>query len=163
AAAAFSRPPHALVPHTRANRGAARARWRRQDDAGALARRGLLSADTLYLHGRQPAERLDHAADDAPAGAAARRLPAACARAGGAKCKGGGRPLVHALGGLNSLIEQGVRYRVGAYHRRRGRLVVFDRYAAASLAAVQQDGALHKRLRRWATRLLCPPPDMVVY
>jgi thymidylate kinase len=73
------------------------------------------------------------------------------------------RPLIRALGALNSLVEQGVRYRVGAYHRRRGRLVVFDRYSTGSLMGVQQDGALHKRLRRWAVRLLCPPPDMVVY
>jgi thymidylate kinase len=80
-----------------------------------------------------------------------------------ARLDGERRPLVRALGALNSLVEQGVRYRVGAYHRRRGRLVVFDRYSAASLMAVQQGGALHKRLRRWAMRLLCPPPDMVVY
>jgi thymidylate kinase len=73
------------------------------------------------------------------------------------------RPLMRALGALNNLVEQGVRYRVGAYHRRRGRLVVFDRYSAGSLMAAQQDGALHKRLRRWALRQLCPPPDMVVY
>jgi thymidylate kinase len=71
--------------------------------------------------------------------------------------------VVRALSALNSLAEQGLRYRVGAYHRLRGRLVVFDRYAAGSLMAVQQDGALHKRLRRWAMQLLCPPPDMVVY
>jgi thymidylate kinase len=73
------------------------------------------------------------------------------------------RPLLRALGALNSLLEQGVRYRLGAYHRRRGRLVVFDRYSAGSLAPVPQRGALHKRLQRWALRQLCPPPDMVVY
>jgi thymidylate kinase len=80
-----------------------------------------------------------------------------------AKLKGKQPPLMRALGALNNLVEQGVRYRVGAYHRRRGRLVVFDRYSAGSLIAVQQDGALHKRLRRWALRQLCPPPDMIVY
>jgi thymidylate kinase len=64
---------------------------------------------------------------------------------------------------LNNLVEQGVRYRVGAYHRRRGRLVVFDRYSAGSLMAAPQDGALLKRLQRWALRQFCPPPDMVVY
>jgi thymidylate kinase len=79
------------------------------------------------------------------------------------KLNGKRRPLVRALGALNSLLEQGVRYRVGAYHRLRGRLVVFDRYSAGSLMAAQQDGALHKRLRRWALQQLCPPPDMVVY
>jgi thymidylate kinase len=80
-----------------------------------------------------------------------------------AKLNGKQRPLVRALGALNSLVEQGLRYRVGAYHRRRGRLVVFDRYSAGSLMTVRQNGALHKRLRRWALRQLCPPPDMVVY
>ncbi len=73
------------------------------------------------------------------------------------------RPLVRALGALNSLVEQGVRYRIGTYHRLRGRLVVFDRYSAGSLMAAQRNGALHKRLRRWALQQLCPPPDMVVY
>ena len=80
-----------------------------------------------------------------------------------ARLRGKQQPLVRALGALNNLVEQGVRYRVGAYHRRRGRLVVFDRYSAGSLMAAQQDGALHKRVRRWALRQLCPPPDMVVY
>jgi thymidylate kinase len=80
-----------------------------------------------------------------------------------AKMNGKRQPLVRALGALNNLVEQGVRYRVGAYHRRRGRLVVFDRYSAGSLMGVQQHSALHKRLRRWALRQLCPPPDMVVY
>ncbi|HET9223147.1 MAG TPA: hypothetical protein VFO07_11610, partial [Roseiflexaceae bacterium] len=80
-----------------------------------------------------------------------------------AKLKERRRPLMRALGALNNLVEQGVRYRVGAYHRRRGRLVVFDRYSAGSLMAAQPDGTLPKRLRRWALRQLCPPPDMVVY
>jgi thymidylate kinase len=80
-----------------------------------------------------------------------------------ARMGGKRRPAVRALSALNNLIEQGVRYRIGAYHRRRGRLVVFDRYAAGSLVAGPQGGALHKRLRRWGMRFLCPPPDIVVY
>jgi thymidylate kinase len=72
-------------------------------------------------------------------------------------------PVVRVLSALNSLVEQGVRYRLGAYHRWRGRLVVFDRYAAGSLIGAQQGGAIHKRLRRWAMQLVCPPPDMIVY
>jgi thymidylate kinase len=71
-------------------------------------------------------------------------------------------PLVGALSALNALVEQALRYRVGAYHRQRGRLVVFDRYSSGSLLG-SQGGPLHKRLRRWATQLLCPPPDMLVY
>ena len=73
------------------------------------------------------------------------------------------RPVMRALSALNTLIEQGVRYRVGAYHRRRGRLVIFDRYAAKSLSVGRSNVALRKRVRRWASQLLCPPPDMVVY
>lgn len=71
-------------------------------------------------------------------------------------------PFVGALSALNTLVEQALRYRVGAYHRQRGRLVVFDRYSSGSLLG-DQGGPLHKRLRRWATQLLCPPPDMLVY
>jgi thymidylate kinase len=80
-----------------------------------------------------------------------------------AKLDGRQRPLIRALRALNSLIEQGLRYRLGAYHRRRGRLVIFDRYNAGSLIAVQPGVAQHKRLRHWVLRLLYPPPDMVVY
>lgn len=76
---------------------------------------------------------------------------------------GGRRPLVRTLSALNSLVEQALRYRVGAYHRGRGRLVVFDRYTTAALGAEQRGGALHKRARRWVMRKLCPPPDMVVF
>jgi thymidylate kinase len=72
------------------------------------------------------------------------------------------RRLVRPLSAINGLIEQGLRYRIGAYHRQRGRLVVFDRYASGSLIGVQ-DGPPHKQLRRWAMRLICPPPDIVVY
>jgi len=72
------------------------------------------------------------------------------------------RPIIRVLSALNRLVEQGVRYRVGAYHRQRGRLVVFDRYASGSLMGVQE-GPPHKQLRRWVMRLLCPPPDIVVY
>ena len=71
-------------------------------------------------------------------------------------------PMIGALRALNALVEQALRYRVGAYHRQRGRLVVFDRYSSGSLLG-DQGGPLHKRLRRWATQLLCPPPDMLVY
>jgi thymidylate kinase len=72
-------------------------------------------------------------------------------------------PFVRMLGALNTLLEQGVRYRVAAYHRRRGRLVVFDRYTASALTTGQRSGALHKRLQRWVMGKLCPPPDVVIY
>lgn len=72
-------------------------------------------------------------------------------------------PLVRGLNALNTLIEQGLRYRVAAYHRRRGRLVVFDRYPDGVLAPRPSGGAPHKRLRRMVMRALCPPPDLVVY
>ena len=76
--------------------------------------------------------------------------------------RGRRQPLVRALSALNTLVEQVLRYRVGAYHCRRGRLVVFDRYADGVLTTGQR-GGLHKRLRGWVIRKLCPPPDMVVY
>jgi thymidylate kinase len=77
--------------------------------------------------------------------------------------RGRPRPLVRMLHALNTVLEQGLRYRVAAYHRRRGRLVVFDRYPDGVLALKQPGGALHKRVRRQLMRMLCPPPDMVVY
>ena len=75
----------------------------------------------------------------------------------------GRRPVVRALSALNSMIEQGLRYRVAAYHRRRGRLVVFDRYTADALTAEPAGGSPLRRLRRWAMRALCPAPDLVIY
>jgi thymidylate kinase len=73
------------------------------------------------------------------------------------------QPIIRALSALNGLLEQGVRCRIGGYHRRRGRLVIYDRYVAKSLSIQQPGGAFRKRVRRWATQLLCPPPDMIVY
>lgn len=77
--------------------------------------------------------------------------------------KGSRKPLVRLLNAVNSLVEQAVRYRVGAYHRGFGRLVIFDRYHSGSLSLEQRSGRIHKRLQQWMVRRLCPPPDMVVY
>ncbi len=54
AAAAQARPPHARLPHQGSDGGAAGARWRRQDHAGALAGQGFLSAHALHLYGHKP-------------------------------------------------------------------------------------------------------------
>mgnify|MGYP001111776178 CR=1 FL=1 len=71
-------------------------------------------------------------------------------------------PLLGPVRALNSLIEQALRYRIGAYHRRRGRLVVFDRYGSGSLSS-KKGGSILKRIQRWFTQTLCPPPDLLVY
>jgi thymidylate kinase len=75
----------------------------------------------------------------------------------------GQRPFLRALGALNELFEQSLRSCFGAYHRWQGRLVIFDRYAVGALKPTDQPGALHKRLKQWVLRQLCPPPDMVIY
>lgn len=71
------------------------------------------------------------------------------------------RPIMRVLRAVNGLVEQIVRYRYGAYHRMRGRLVVFDRYPTNSLVH-RKGGAPHKRLQHWLMRKLCPVPDLVV-
>ena len=70
---------------------------------------------------------------------------------------------IRVLSTLNTLLEQSIRYRIGAYHRWRGRLVIFDRYSAGSLMGVQQGSNALKSIQRWVMQLLCPPPDMIVY
>lgn len=75
----------------------------------------------------------------------------------------GSQPFVRILKSLNTIIEQVVRYRLGAYHRKRGRLVIFDRYITSSLGDERGSGPIHKRARRWIMRQLCPAPDMVIY
>jgi thymidylate kinase len=80
-----------------------------------------------------------------------------------ARAKSKRRIIVRALSTLNNLVEQGIRYRIGAYHRWRGRLVIFDRYSAGSLMGVQRGSTFLKSVQRWALQVVCPPPDMVVY
>lgn len=67
------------------------------------------------------------------------------------------------LSAVNSLLQQGLRYRVGAYHRRRGRLVVFDRYSTRALTSGRQATSMLKRLQHWLLRKVSPAPDLVLY
>jgi len=66
------------------------------------------------------------------------------------------------IGLAGNLIRQWGRCLVARYHRARGRMVLFDRYAYDALIPVAQRPG---RLGRWRRRLLaaaCPTPDLVV-
>jgi thymidylate kinase len=78
---------------------------------------------------------------------------------------GGGhpQPIGRALNKLPTMIEHGMRLCIGAYHRRRGRLVVFDRYNLNVLATGQSGAPIRKRLRRAVMRKVYLPPDLVIY
>ena len=78
---------------------------------------------------------------------------------------GGGhpQPIGRALNKLPTMIEHGMRLCIGAYHRRRGRLVVFDRYNLNVLATGQSGAPVRKRLRRAVMRKVYLPPDLVIY
>jgi thymidylate kinase len=54
------------------------------------------------------------------------------------------------------------RWLEGAYHRRRGRLVVFDRYTYDALVPNRFRHGMRGRARRWILAHSCPPPDLVV-
>lgn len=61
----------------------------------------------------------------------------------------------------NRLVEQWCRFAAAAYHRRRGRLVIFDRYVYDSWLA-QRATTPWKRLRRRLLELGWPRPDLVI-
>ena len=54
------------------------------------------------------------------------------------------------------------RWLEGAYHRRRGRLVVFDRYTYDALVPNRFRHGRRGRARRWVLARSCPPPDLAV-
>lgn len=54
------------------------------------------------------------------------------------------------------------RWLEGAYHRRRGRLVVFDRYTYEALVPNRFRHGRRGRARRWVLAHSCPPPDLAV-
>lgn len=66
------------------------------------------------------------------------------------------------VGLATNLLRQQGRWWLGAYHRARGRLVLFDRYTYDALLPV--DGPLSSpvRVRRWLLAHACPRPDLVV-
>jgi thymidylate kinase len=53
-------------------------------------------------------------------------------------------------------------YARAAYHRRRGRLVVYDRYGYDALLRRSRRPTLGARLRRWLLGRAVPPPDVAV-
>jgi thymidylate kinase len=57
---------------------------------------------------------------------------------------------------------QWARWVQGAYHERRGRLVLFDRYAYDALLPLRFQQRRLSRVRRWLLGHACPPPDLVV-
>lgn len=66
-------------------------------------------------------------------------------------------------GGLpRRLARQWGRWLEGAYHRRRGRLVLFDRYSYEALVPGRNRPSTRGRVRRWLLGHSCPPPDLVV-
>jgi thymidylate kinase len=54
------------------------------------------------------------------------------------------------------------RWLEGAYYRRRGRLVVFDRYTYDALVPNRFRHGIRGRARRWVLARSCPPPDLAV-
>jgi thymidylate kinase len=50
----------------------------------------------------------------------------------------------------------------GAYHRRRGRLVLFDRYAYDAVLPTRFQYTRLGKARRWLLAHACPPPELVV-
>lgn len=67
--------------------------------------------------------------------------------------------------GLSTTVQLGrlwLAYAAGAVHRRRGRLVLFDRHGWEALAPARGVGSWKGRLRRVAVARLSPAPDLVL-
>lgn len=74
--------------------------------------------------------------------------------------KGGRR--APGVGLAGRLVTQWGRWLEAAYHRRRGRLVLFDRYSYEALVPNRYRHSRRARARRWLLGHSCPPPDLVV-
>ena len=66
------------------------------------------------------------------------------------------------LGLAVTLVRQQARWVAGAYHRRRGRLVLFDRYTFDALLAPDRPLSTLGRLRRRLLARAAPPPDLTL-
>lgn len=76
---------------------------------------------------------------------------------------GAGRPGAKAPRGLaGRLARQWSGYLRAAYHRARGRLVVYDRYGYDALLGAAGASSVRARLRRWLLSHAVPGPDVVV-
>jgi thymidylate kinase len=66
------------------------------------------------------------------------------------------------VGLAGRLATQGIRWLKAAYHRGRGRLVLFDRYSYDALLPARNRQTRRIRVQRWLLAHSCPPPDLVV-
>lgn len=60
------------------------------------------------------------------------------------------------------LVRQRARWEVGRWHRRRGRLVVYDRYGTDARLRPPSTASRARRWRRLLLAVTCPPPDLIV-
>lgn len=73
-----------------------------------------------------------------------------------------GRRHLPGLGLAGQLSRQWAGWLQGAYHQRRGRLVLFDRYAYDALLPTRFQYNRLGRARRWLLAHACPAPELVV-
>ena len=73
-----------------------------------------------------------------------------------------GRGHVPGLGLTRQLSRQWAGWLEGAYHQRRGRLVLFDRYAYDALLPTRFRYSRLGKARRWLLAHACPAPELVV-
>jgi thymidylate kinase len=71
-------------------------------------------------------------------------------------------PVQHVTRTSGHLIRQWRRYAAAAFHRRRGRLVVYDRFGYDALLRKSANAPVMTRMRRWALAHTVPRPDLVV-
>ena len=73
-----------------------------------------------------------------------------------------GRARLPGIGLARQLSAQWAGWLQGAYHRRRGRLVLFDRYAYDALLPTRFRYTKLGRARRWLLAHSCPAPELVI-
>lgn len=66
------------------------------------------------------------------------------------------------VGLAGQLSRQWAGWLQGAYHRRRGRLVLFDRYPYDALLPTRFQYTRLGKARRWLLAHACPPPELVI-
>jgi thymidylate kinase len=71
------------------------------------------------------------------------------------------RRLIPGVGLANNLLYQWRHYLPAVYHRRRGRVVIFDRYSYDVLTLPEPEGR-RERMSRRLMAYSCPRPDLVL-
>jgi hypothetical protein len=74
-----------------------------------------------------------------------------------------GRRHLPGIGLATQLSTQWIGWLKGTYHQRRGRLVLYDRYAYDALLPTRFRYSRRGRARRWLLARACPAPDLVVF